>query len=73
VTKRDNLRGAISAIGLGIAAIGLGCKGFTPKGLPWTKSRNITGKPAEFVGVGCMIIGAAFICFGLVILSEDHF
>jgi hypothetical protein len=69
--KRDNIRGAIGTIGLGIATIGLGCKGFTREGLPWSKRRNITGKPAEIVGVACMVIGAAFVCFGLFMLSED--
>ena len=70
MTTNDNIRGAIGTISLGIATIGLGCKGFTRKGLPWSKSRNITGKPAEIVGVVCMIIGAAFVCLGLVMLSE---
>lgn len=70
MTGSDDNRGAIGSISLGIAAIGLGCKGFTRKGLPWSKRRNITGMPAEVVGVGCMIIGAAFVCFGLFILSE---
>jgi hypothetical protein len=70
MTTRDNIRGAIGTISLGIATIGLGCKGFTRKGLPWSKRRNITGKPAEIVGVACMIIGAAFVCLGLVMLSE---
>ena len=71
MTGRKNISGGIGTISLGIAAIGLGCKGFTPKGLPWSKRRDITGKPAEIVGVVCMIIGAAFVCLGLLILWED--
>jgi len=71
MVKRDNIRGAIGTIGLGIATIGLGCKGFTRNGLPWSKRHNITGKSADIVGVVCMLIGAAFVCLGLVMLSED--
>ena len=70
MTHGHDIGGTISIITLGIAVIGLGCKGFTPKGLPWSKAHNITGKPAEIVGVGCMMIGAAIICFAIYALSE---
>ncbi len=68
--KGPDIRGTVAVIAVGISAIVLGCKGFTPKGLPWMKGRYITGKRAEVVGVVCMIIGAAFICFALYALSE---
>lgn len=70
MTGGTGIRGALPAIALGIAAIGLGYQGFTPKGLPWSKGRYITGKPGEILGVVCMLIGAAFICFVIYALSE---
>jgi hypothetical protein len=73
VTQGSDTKGAITAIGIGIGAIGLGCKGFTAKGLPWSNRRNITGKPAQVLGVICMLIGAAFICFGICLLSIGYY
>ena len=67
--RTPDIGGAISIIAMGVATIGLGCKGFTPGGLPWRKGHNITGKPAEILGALCMLIGAAFICFALYSLS----
>ena len=65
-----DILGALAVIGVGLAAMGLGCKGFTPTGLPWSKNNNITGKPAEIIGAVCMIIGAAFVCFAIWGFSE---
>jgi hypothetical protein len=70
VTDGSNIRGAIAAIGIGVGAVGLGCKGFTAKGLPWSKRRNITGRRARVLGVVCMLIGAAFFCFAIYALSK---
>ncbi len=70
MTQGPDIGGAIAVILMGIAAIGLGCKGFTAKGLPWTKGGYITGKWAEAVGVVCMIIGVALVCFALYGLSR---
>jgi hypothetical protein len=50
---------------VGVLAMVLGCKGFTPKGLPFSKQNNITVKPAEIIGTVCMIIGAAFLCLAI--------
>jgi uncharacterized membrane protein len=72
VTGGADIRGAIAIILVGISAIGLGCKGFTAKGLPWSKGSYITGKWAEVVGVVCMIIGTAFVCLALYGLSRDR-
>ncbi len=65
-----DINGTVAVVTMGITAIGLGCKGFTPKGLPWSNRHNVTGKPAEIIGVICMIIGAAIICFAIYALSE---
>jgi hypothetical protein len=70
VTGGPDIEGTVAVIAVGIAAIGLGCKGFTTKGLPWSKRSNITGKPAEVLGAVCMVIGAAFICFAIYELSK---
>jgi uncharacterized membrane protein len=70
VTGGPDIPGALAVIGVGIAAMGLGCKGFTPKGLPFSKTSNITGRPAEIIGAVCMVIGAAFVCFAIWGLSE---
>lgn len=64
------MKAVISAASIGIGAIGLGCKGFTTKGLPWSKHRNITGKPAKVLGTVCFLIGAAFISFAILVLSK---
>jgi hypothetical protein len=66
---KHDLSGFLASFTLGGIAISLGCKGFTPKGLPWTKTKNITGTSAKILGALCMLIGAAFICFGLYGLS----
>ncbi len=71
MTAGPDIKGVVAVIAVGIAAIGLGCKGFTANGLPWNKRRNITGKPAEVLGTLCMVIGAAFICFAIYALSKS--
>lgn len=50
---------------IGILAILLGLKGFTPTGLPFTKGKNLTGSTAAIVGVICIVIGAVFILDGV--------
>ena len=45
----------------GIGAIVLGIKGFTPAGIPLTRTKNITGGTAKGVGVACFILGAAIL------------
>jgi hypothetical protein len=69
VTEGSDIKGTVAVIAVGVGAIGLGCKGFTARGLPLSKSCNITGKPAKVIGVLCMLLGAAFICFALYELS----
>lgn len=65
MTRGRDIKGTVAVITVGVGAIGLGCKGFTATGLPWSKRRNITGKPAKLLGVLCMLIGAAFVGFAL--------
>ena len=54
---------------IGIAAIFLGAKGFTPDGLPFTSKKRLTGTTAKVVGVICVLIGLLFIADGLYSLS----
>ncbi len=53
--------GLIIAVVVGIGSIGLGLKGFTAKGLPLSKDKNITGTPAAIIGVVCILIGLGFL------------
>ena len=71
MTRGRDIDGPLAAIALGIAAIGLECKGFTPKGLPWSTRRHVTGRLGEIRGAISMLIGAAFICFALLALSKE--
>ncbi len=50
---------------IGVLAILLGLKAFTPAGLPLTKDKNLTGTSAKVIGVICCLIGAAFIADGI--------
>ncbi|MDA7979215.1 MAG: hypothetical protein MPJ50_10670 [Pirellulales bacterium] len=50
---------------LGVFTILLGAKAFTPKGLPLTNKKNLTGTPAKVIGIVCITLGAAFIVWGL--------
>jgi hypothetical protein len=52
-------------IGLGFAAIGLGFKGFTRDGIPFSTGTNITGPAAAIVGIGCMLVGFVLIAAGI--------
>ena len=53
--------GGILGVAVGIGAILLGLKGFTRDGLPFTKSKRITGTSAKVIGVACIVVGLAFI------------
>ena len=50
---------------LGVFTILLGAKAFTPKGLPLTKSKNLTGTTAKVIGVVCIVLGGLFIVDGV--------
>jgi hypothetical protein len=50
---------------IGIAALLLGLKGFTPAGLPFTKNKRLTGTTAKVVGAACLLLGLALIADGL--------
>jgi hypothetical protein len=52
------------AIPLGIFTIVLGAKGFTEKGIPWSKKTNITGTKAKYIGSICFVLGAIFLFLG---------
>jgi hypothetical protein len=49
---------------IGIAAILLGLKGFTPAGLPLTSKKRLTGTTAKVLGAICLLVGLAFIADG---------
>ena len=64
---------------LGVFAILLGAKAFTPKGLPLSSTRNLTGTTAKVIGVVCILLGVLFIVDGvfgtahiLAMLSGSH-
>lgn len=48
---------------LGIVLILLGIQGFTGKGVPLTRSKNLTGTAAQVVGGICVALGG-LICLG---------
>jgi hypothetical protein len=50
---------------LGVFTILLGLKGFTPSGLPLTKTKSLTGGGAKILGVVCILLGALFLVDGL--------
>jgi hypothetical protein len=50
---------------VGLAAILLGLKGFTPAGLPLTSKKRLTGTTAKVLGALCLLIGLAFIADGV--------
>ncbi len=50
---------------LGAFTIGLGLKGFSAAGLPWSKTRNLTGRNARIIGGLCVGLGALFLLDGL--------
>jgi hypothetical protein len=49
---------------LGVLSIGLGAKAFTPKGLPLSKTKDLTGPWAKVIGVFCILLGVLFILDG---------
>jgi hypothetical protein len=55
---------------IGVLAILLGIKAFTPKGLPLTNTRNLTGMTAKIIGVACIVLGILFILDGLISTSR---
>lgn len=50
---------------IGVLAILLGLKAFTPSGLPLTKAKNLTGAGAKVIGVICVLLGALFVVDGI--------
>jgi len=50
---------------LGAFIIGLGLKGFSPAGIPWSKTRNVTGRKARVIGGLCVGLGVLFLLDGL--------
>lgn len=50
---------------LGIFMIILGGKAFTPKGIPLTRDKNLTGTAAKVIGVICVFLGLAFVANGV--------
>jgi len=43
----------------------LGLKGFSEAGMPFTKTRKITGKPAKIIGTLCVCSGALMSAGGI--------
>lgn len=57
-------RGLVFLVGLGIASIYLGSRGFTPQGLPWG-SKKLTGPWAKVIGAICILLGLGMIAFAI--------
>jgi hypothetical protein len=38
----------------------LGCKGFTAKGIPWSRQKNITGVLGKILGAGCCLLAVVW-------------
>jgi hypothetical protein len=55
---------------IGVFAILLGAKAFTPKGLPLTRKKHLTGTTAKIVGVACILVGALFIIDGVYAITR---
>lgn len=49
---------------LGIVAILMGTKAYSPQGLPLSPGRNLTGTTGKVVGVFCIVLGALLIVDG---------
>jgi len=45
---------------LAIGCFALGLKGFSKKGMPFTRQKRISGTPAVVTGVLCLLLGLAF-------------
>lgn len=56
---------------LGIFTIMLGIKGFTEKGLPWSRTKNIAGTPAKVIGAGCLMFGVGMVAERLLGIEVD--
>jgi hypothetical protein len=50
---------------IGFVAVYLGIQGFSPRGIPWSKERNITGRVARVVGSLCIALGIACVALGI--------
>jgi hypothetical protein len=53
----------------GVGAIALGCQGFTSKGIPWSKTKNITGNNAKIIGVACLLFGIPVSLIALFVMA----
>jgi hypothetical protein len=49
---------------LGIVSIWIGTKASSPRGLPLSPGRNLTGTTGKVVGVICIVLGALLIVDG---------
>lgn len=58
-------RGFLIFLVLAIACLGLAAKAFSAKGLPFTRTIYITGKPAKAIGI---IVGAAGIALLILVI-----
>jgi len=75
-TSSKNLKGGrimpVFLIILCIGSIYLGRLGFTERGIPWTKDKYITGRPAKIIGGICIAIGICLIvAFGALIMASS--
>jgi len=60
---------------IGVAMIGLGRKGFTPSGIPFSKKRTLTGRSGKIVGgiaigFGVLIAVAGFA--GMILVASTY-
>ncbi len=53
---------------VGLGSIGLGCKGFTESGIPFSSRGNLTGTPAAFVGMMCILLGVTLVLLPILLV-----
>ena len=59
-------RGFLILLVLAIACLGLAAKAFSAKGLPFTRTIYITGKPAKAIGIIVGALGIALLILAIV-------
>jgi hypothetical protein len=62
----------VIAMAIGIVAILLGVKGFTPEGIPFTKKTHIKGTAGIIVGIVCLLLGILFLIGGALPLLRQR-
>lgn len=63
------MAGSVAAIGFGVKIIRKGLRGVREAKFPYNATQDMTGKPAQAVGVVTVILGAAGILGGIAIIA----